>query len=1381
MAEETTTPRSPKRRWIGVTVGVVSLALFIGAAAYLNSASFVDLVRRRLIVALEGATGGRVEMASFRWNLSQLTVEATDLTVHGLEPAGELPYAHVDRAFVRLRVISFFQKRFTVERLELQHPVIHIIVNPDGSTNAPEPAVKSTTDSVQLLFELAIARADLNNGMALINERRLPLDFSANDITAQMTYDHTAKRYDTSVQAGKIDLQYADFRDIPARAEVQFSLWRNHAEIKSLKLTSQRSTLEASGKITSFAQPEIQLTYTSNVDVAQLGAVVRTPQLRGGTITLDGSAETTQPANYKTNGKLAIRDLDYVNDGISLRRTNLKSDYALHDNNLDLTRIAARALGGEITGSATFKNLTGSSNASPKQEAAAVGPSAKRPRTEPPASNGEQQGFARLRLNGVSLTELARTLSSRSLPLDKLKPAGTVNGTVNLDWRQSLANATAELAVDIAAPSRPAPDQLPLNGTLRGRYNVRSERLDLAALNLTTPRSQIEAEGSLGTTTASLNLKATTSNLAELEPLMSSGTPLPIELAGQASFDGTLRGRLRSPDIAGHVQATDFTYLYTPPLPAAPPTAKAQPKRKWFQLASSPPPPAAPPQPAAQPRRIHIDEFQGDIQYSQRDVVLHHGMVREGGAQLTVDGSASLERGNFTPNSLFQLEAALHNADVTELQKAAGTSYPVQGKLTLTLHAAGSAENPHGLGQFSLAQAEVRGRSLKALTSKFTFADHAVQLQDIHLQAPRGSIAGTAGYNFRTREAKLDLTGHSIELADLPELQSEKLRVEGTANFTIKGSGTLEQPNASAHIELSHLVLNDESIGTVTAEAVTQGRQLTLTARSNFPRASLTLDGNVELEGDMPANATLRFAQLNVNPFLPARVRKQVTRQASLDGQAQLSGPLKHPRLLHGTVNVQQFSVEVQHVPVRSDGPVQLSFANEVLTIERWVMTSEDTRVSVTGTLGLQGTRALDLRANGSLNLVLAQTLDPDLTSYGNADVNLNVRGTVEHPVLAGKVAISHAGVSTIDLPLGLGDLDGTMVFNQDRLEVEKLTGRMGGGRVTLGGFVTFGSTLGFNMTLEGNDVRLRYAGISATSDQSLRLTGTLQNSSVTGNITITRFAQIPSSDLQLLLSQATSAPSIPNPRSPLNNIHLEVRVLSTPELTVETSLAKLAGDVDLRVRGTAARPVLLGRISIAEGDIKLAGTKYHLERGDVTFINPVRIDPVLDVEATTRVRDYDITIGLHGTVERLNTTYRSDPPLSTDDIISLIAFGRTQTESQLGSNAGGPGFGESASGALLSSALNQAVSNRVSKIFGYSTIRINPSLGGPENDPNARLTLEQQVSNDITFTYITNLARSAQQVIEFEYNITREYTIQGVRDENGVVSFDLLIRKRRR
>ena len=50
----------------------------------------------------------------------------------------------------------------------------------------------------------------------------------------------------------------------------------------------------------------------------------------------------------------------------------------------------------------------------------------------------------------------------------------------------------------------------------------------------------------------------------------------------------------------------------------------------------------------------------------------------------------------------------------------------------------------------------------------------------------------------------------------------------------------------------------------------------------------------------------------------------------------------------------------------------------------------------------------------------------------------------------------------------------------------------------------------------------------------------------------------------------------------------------------------------------------------------------------------------------------------------------------------------------------------------------------------------------GPDNNPNARLTVEQQVSNNVTLTYITNLTRSAQQVIQFEYNINSEYTVRG-------------------
>jgi translocation and assembly module TamB len=238
--------------------------------------------------------------------------------------------------------------------------------------------------------------------------------------------------------------------------------------------------------------------------------------------------------------------------------------------------------------------------------------------------------------------------------------------------------------------------------------------------------------------------------------------------------------------------------------------------------------------------------------------------------------------------------------------------------------------------------------------------------------------------------------------------------------------------------------------------------------------------------------------------------------------------------------------------------------------------------------------------------------------------------------------------------------------------------------------------------------------------------------------------------------------------------------VISTPELEVQTSLAKISGDADLRLRGSIARPVVLGRINIVDGDVFFSGTKYHLERGDITFTNPVRIEPILNVEASARVREYDITLGFHGSVDKLSTNYRSEPPLPSSDIIALLALGRTRQDTALNQPTN-QSFTDTASNAILGQALNAALSNRVQKLFGVSRIKIDPQVGGPENNPNARLTIEQEVNKNITLTYITNLASSAQQIIQVEYNITKNLSILAVRDQNGVFGFEIRMRQRKK
>jgi len=421
------------------------------------------------------------------------------------------------------------------------------------------------------------------------------------------------------------------------------------------------------------------------------------------------------------------------------------------------------------------------------------------------------------------------------------------------------------------------------------------------------------------------------------------------------------------------------------------------------------------------------------------------------------------------------------------------------------------------------------------------------------------------------------------------------------------------------------------------------------------------------------------------------------------------------------------------------------------------------------------------------VNLAILQSFDPSISSTGQTTFALNATGTLSDPSFAGNVQVTNGAIVLAGLPNGLSDINGILNFDRNRLRVQRLTARSGGGELVLGGYITYVNGIFFDLSASGHDIRVRYPeGVSSQATADLRLVGTAQNSMLSGDATITKFSLTPQFDLATYVQRAKQTPPPPNPNSLIDNIRLDVHIVSTPELRVETSMARLSGDVDIRLRGTAARPSVIGRLSIAEGDITFNSTTYHLERGDVVFANPVRIEPVINVEASARVRDYDITMGFHGTPDKLNITYRSEPPLPSEDIIALLAFGRTRQETEIQSEQGsqvasGQNFAQTASSAILGEALNAAVSSRVQKLFGISRIKIDPNLGGTEGNPNARLTVEQQISKDLTVTYLTNLGQYSQQVVQVEYNINRNVSLVALRDYTGVLAIDLRIRQRKR
>jgi translocation and assembly module TamB len=229
----------------------------------------------------------------------------------------------------------------------------------------------------------------------------------------------------------------------------------------------------------------------------------------------------------------------------------------------------------------------------------------------------------------------------------------------------------------------------------------------------------------------------------------------------------------------------------------------------------------------------------------------------------------------------------------------------------------------------------------------------------------------------------------------------------------------------------------------------------------------------------------------------------------------------------------------------------------------------------------------------------------------------------------------------------------------------------------------------------------------------------------------------------------------------------------------MEWSGARLDIEGGVRVRGTWDHPVMLGDVHMLDGNLIFQGTKYQISRGDIDFANPFRLDPNLNVEATTTIQQYLVTVSFSGTLSHLSLAYRSDPPLPTNDVIALLALGSTGEQNGLRSSGGQQSQNYGAT-ALLSAAISNQLGGRVEQLFGISSFRVSPFLAGTtEQNAAARVTIEQQVTRQLTVTYSTNAQSNQQQAVQLEYALSPKVSLVALRDINGIYSVSVKFTKR--
>jgi translocation and assembly module TamB len=1373
-------PGRRERKLVQSAIGVLLLALVVTTAWYLTSQRFENWVRARVVAELHAISGGRVELGSLHWKLSKLEIDIHDLTVHGAEPAGELPYAHVDHLLLRLKIFSLFSGDLGMRTLIAERPVIHIMVAPDGASNQPMPLAvgKTQATSAVRLFDLGIEHAEISGGEVIWNDQRIPFNVRAEDMAAALVYLPVNGRFDGSAKIGKLESYIKDLRPFSSSVEAEFSLSKSAADLTSLRWQSEGSTLSFKGRVPDLSTLRLDGDYDLTIDLRQAGAILRTPELHAGTFEMIGQGSFSWEG-VSSRGKIFLKKAEWTSSGLHTPPLNLSADFSADKSRWHLEHIAGNGFGGSFSGEGEWRGWmsafetkpleTGSSKAAAERllraeannrDPGAKGKSGKRAVESP-------EGRLRLQLRALQASQVAQAVSTRALPLERLHLAGQLSGDTEFKWKTTLDSLTSTLALTAVPPTHSAGDSLPLAGEFRGSYQHAGNRLTVSDAHLSTRSTVVTASGNLEARDSLLNVNLKSGNGSELEPLFSAlnVSGLPLELHGAVSFLGVITGRVNAPAINGHVEIADFYSRFSMP---------ASPGNQNFLR------PAAQTLPQS-PQPLHWDRFSADIHLDPDKLVVHDGELTRAKTQIQLRLTTALRKYELADSSQFTANIAVRDSSLDELQNLAGIRYAVTGTVNLNLDASGTRLDPRAEGNFELLQGTFMGSPFTSLRSEVRLSRQEAQFNHFTFAFNGASVGGTASYGFANEDIRFDVSGQNFDLAHIPALSWEKLAIQGTAAFQARGSGTLRAPVVNAKATIRDLVLNGERQGDLTIAAESQGADLELKAYSKLEAATLQLSGSVRLRDAWLADLTLDVRDLDFDPLLHAYLPGRLTGHSSAAGAVHLQGPLRDLAKANLTGDFPQLSADIENVKLRNAGPIRFSAAQGVLHLEQAHIVGEGTDFSALGSVPFSLQAPVNVSVHGNINLRVLQGYYPGMQSYGSTSVAMKVEGSLEQPAVSGQMQVTNAGASLIDLPNGLSEMNGTLVFNQNRLQIQSLTARSGGGALKLGGFIAYSRGVHFDLAVAGNDIRLRYpAGVSSEASADLRFAGTPQNSTLSGEVTVNRFSLTPNFDFSSYLVSTKRLPFSSSTDSPLNNVHFAVHIITRPELEVQSSLAKVTGDADLNLRGTAGRPVVLGRVNISSGDIFFNGAKYHLERGDLLFINPLAIIPILDMEATTRVRDYDITLGFHGPIDRLTASYRSDPPLPTADIIALLALGRTREEQALNSTQTSTSITDTAANAILGQALNYALSNRVQRLFGASRIKIDPQVGEP-GQPNARLTVEQSVSNKVTLTYITNLSQSAQQVIQIEIQINKNLSLVAIRDQYGVVGFDFRIRQRRR
>jgi len=1307
--------------WLAIILVATIVTVGIAGHIVVRSQKFHDFLLTQIQQRASESTGAQVRIQNLALHLSTLAADAYGITIRGNETASAQPLAQADQLTVRVRIVSLLRKKIDLNEIVLRHPVVNLIVKKDGSTNLPTPPKLNRNGSTNP-FDLGIQHVLLEKGEIYYNDVKTPLNAELHDLRLEVKSGLLGKSYDGSVSYRDGRIRYGNSKALPHDLTASFNASPSDFTLKPLVLTVASSTLELQGKVENYTEPSVNAAYKLTIHPQDAGPVVNDSSIPAGEFTMAGSLRYRYQANVPAlhslilDGRLYGRELTLNQPELHTAIRNIRGQFKLVNGNLDAHGIEADVLDGHVSAAATAQHID---------------------------ANPRFKSHTSLQAISLGAAKAAvRTANLNHVPID-----GHIDGIVDAEWTGNINNiqARADVALKAAVSGAPAePTAIPVDGSLHLNYQGRSSVLTLTDTFVRTPQTRVDVSGTAG---QKLDLKVRThaADLAELDSLAaglqnasaSSSTSARrgnyMNLAGSADLQLSIDGNRNDPRIHGQLTGRNLQVENT----------------QWRSLDSR-------------------------LEASKSELSLRDGsLVNANQGHINFAFRTALSNWDYSPSNSIALELNSRDLAIHPLLQFARMDYPVFGNISMDVSMKASGLSPEGTASIRLVQAKIYGEPLQQLAVQVKGNGNALT-SSLEVNMPAGSAKANLVLYPKNKGYKLDFDAPAIKLAQLQSLQERNVGIDGVLTATARGRGTLDDPQLTATMELPELRVHQTSISKVKADLSMANHKAEVALGSEVAQTSVQAHGTVDLSPGHYTHAALDTHRIPVEGllalFAPAKTNGP---RGIIEVHMSGEGPLDDMSRMQAQVTIPTLKAEYQGLQIANTHPIQIHYANSIIALDPAEITGTDTTVRLQGQLPLQGTSAATLSAVGSVDLQLLRFFQPDLQSSGKLLLDVRATRVADHPALTGQLRLQNISLITPDAPLGLHNLNGVLDVRNDQITITQLAGEAGGGQISARGVIGYRPRLQMNVAVQGKGVRIRYQdAIRSVLDSDLNLVGTSDAGTLSGRVLVDSLSFTQNFDLATFAGQVQSGPEVSSTPGPGNKVKLDITVQTARDLNLTSSAVSLQGQANLRIVGTAADPVVVGRTEFTAGDIFLMNKRYQIERGIIQFSNPNRTEPVLNVLLTSTINQYNLSLSFRGPLDKLQTSYVSDPQLPTADIINLVARGQTAEQAATSpSNLG--------ASSLLAQGAASEVSSGVQKLTGLSSLSIDPTLGGNNSDPGARIAMQKRVTNNFLFTFATDVTSAQREIIQGEYRFNKRWSGSVTRDENGGFAVDGKYHKR--